>query len=36
VLGQDAVEHAVEARDAAADVRAVELERQDGIVPGDL
>jgi hypothetical protein len=36
MLGQNALERSVEPRDAAPDIRAVKLERQDGIVPGDL
>ncbi len=35
MLLQDTVEHPVQTGDAAADVRGIELKRQDGIVPGN-
>jgi hypothetical protein len=36
VLLQDLVEDPVKPRDAATDARGIQLEWQDGIVPGDL
>jgi len=36
VLFQDLIQNAIQTGHAATDVRAVKLERQDGIVPGEL